>query len=121
MVQLCAFSCICLITFHRILCLAVSGIVYGAPTGALQAWCLQCSSSAFARAANKFSEMAANQSLLVETSEEDSFLAVVRHIADLLNEGQVRKPTSALQRLPVLTHALLRQRLASAGSSRVRV
>ena len=39
--------------------------------------------------------MAANQSLLVETSEEDSFLAVVRHIADLLNEGQVRKHTSA--------------------------
>ncbi|KAK9831893.1 hypothetical protein WJX81_006639 [Elliptochloris bilobata] len=34
--------------------------------------------------------MASNQSLLVETSEEDSFLAVVRHIADLLNEGQVR-------------------------------
>ena len=34
--------------------------------------------------------MSSNQSLLVETSEEDSFLAVVRHIADLLNEGQVR-------------------------------
>ena len=30
-------------------------------------------------------------SLLVETSEEDSFLAVAKHIGDLLNEGQVSR------------------------------
>ena len=30
---------------------------------------------------------------LVETSEEDSYLAVTRHVADLLNEGEVsRRP-----------------------------
>ena len=28
---------------------------------------------------------------LVETSEEDSYLAVTRHVADLLNEGQVSR------------------------------
>ncbi len=28
---------------------------------------------------------------LIETSEEDSYLAVARHISDLLNEGQVSR------------------------------
>ena len=28
---------------------------------------------------------------LIETSEEDSYLAVARHISDLLNEGEVRR------------------------------
>lgn len=28
---------------------------------------------------------------LVETSEEDSYLAVTRHVADLLNEGEVSR------------------------------
>lgn len=28
---------------------------------------------------------------LIETSEEDSYLAVARHISDLLNEGEVSR------------------------------
>ena len=28
---------------------------------------------------------------LIETSEEDSYLAVARHVSDLLNEGQVSR------------------------------
>ena len=36
------------------------------------------------------STMAAS-SQLVETSEEDSFLAIARYIGDLLDEGQVRR------------------------------
>lgn len=40
---------------------------------------------------------------LIETSEEDSYLAVARHISDLLNEGQVsRRP--ALHHLYAFCH-----------------
>lgn len=33
---------------------------------------------------------------LIETSEEDSYLAVARHISDLLNEGEVSRRASVV-------------------------
>lgn len=38
---------------------------------------------------------------LVETSEEDSFTAVSRHIGDLLNEGQVIRSVQSIKTLRI--------------------
>lgn len=47
---------------------------------------------------------------LIETSEEDSYLAVARHISDLLNEGQVsRRCLLAISALSPSNLALLNQ------------
>lgn len=47
---------------------------------------------------------------LVETSEEDSFTAVTRHIGDLLNEGQVIR---ALQ--PIIALRMSKKRCGISG------
>ena len=44
---------------------------------------------------------------LVETSEEDSYLAVTRHVADLLNEGEVSRRLVQPDRQACLDHANL--------------
>ena len=47
---------------------------------------------------------------LIETSEEDSYLAVARHISDLLNEGQVsRRCLLAISAVTLSNLALLSQ------------
>ena len=58
----------------------------------------------------------------METSEEDSFLAVVRHIADLLNEGQVRMrllgKVACLEATFTIARALPLLALAESGNGR---